>query len=158
MKYITTAIAIIAFLAMPSYGQTYTQSSGGHTLLQVDMARGVLAAEIQEHSYTSTWIDTNGIEHEVTTPRKIGESTNNHAWRHYAYVRAATNAFEPNPKGKVVATAAALYSSTWTDASGITHTVNTDPRDPDEPPTKTASIHKKRVEALMAFFPPDVPK
>jgi len=36
--------------------------------------------------------------------------------------------------------------------------VNTDPKDPGEPPTKTAAIHKKRVEALMAFFPPDVPK
>lgn len=40
---------------------------------------------------TATWQTEDGIQWTVTTPKKVGESVSNHAWRHRNAVKSLTN-------------------------------------------------------------------
>jgi len=105
-----------------------------------------------DHEMHAAWKDENAATHKVVTTRRKFESTNNHAWRHYAAVEAMTAAFPPvsaaDPYGGVQ-----TIVTEWK-VGVVTHKVVT-PVDPDIPLEVTIKRHHKTVTALQQHYPPE---
>lgn len=113
---------------------------------------------------TSSWTTPSGDTVTVTTPKKLYESASNQAWRHKAAIKATQNnpgmeiAEATGATTKLVsvfspASGGSVMTTSWTDKDGMTHTVNTPPKE-GEDPIEQAERHAVSVHALKSVYPP----
>jgi hypothetical protein len=168
LRTVLLGLALGGFLADAGLAQLNYQKvqPRGDVTVNVTILNGVTPAALNwNQTYESEWKDSDGVTHRVTTPRRVGESKGNHAWRHGAYVKSAKNGMSlavvqtsgagtsgTLPEGNTPA----MFSSSWSDKDGIRHEVNTDPENEGEDPTIVALRHQERVAALKVVFPPYV--